>query len=377
MAAWLAGDGDANDISGNNNNGILEGNVTFPAGEVAQAFGLDGTTADVKVPASASLNVGAANGLTIDAWINPTDVSRQQAIVEWNNSNIFGAHFYISVGPVGGDQPGTLYANLYDTGGNTHRIVSNPGLITSNTFQHVALTYDKSSGQAQLYLNGTSIASANLGTFTPQTSYDAYLGLRPGGSGTGFRFGGRLDEVEIFNRALSQTEIQSIVNAGSAGKCKPAPCPTITLSPSSLPNGTAGSPYSQTIAASGGLSPYTFTVTSGSLPPGLTLAPSSGQISGTPSATGPFNFTVTAKDANNCTGSQPYSITINCPAIAVNPSTLPAGTVGASYDQTVSERRERFLHLRIEQWFTPARVDPQLRDRTNLRHSVDGKWQPL
>src|SRR5262249_19073870 len=58
-------------------------------------------------------------------------------------------------------------------------------------------------------------------------------------------------------------------------------CPPIGILPSSLPGGTQGTPYSQTLTGVGGQSPYTFTVTSGSLPTGLTLS-SFGVISGTP-----------------------------------------------------------------------------------------------
>jgi hypothetical protein len=90
-----------------------------------------------------------------------------------------------------------------------------------------------------------------------------------------------------------------------------ASCPTITLSPATLPDGTVGTAYSQTVSASGGAAPYTFAVTSGALPAGLSLNGTTGNISGTPSATGTSNFTITATDNNACTGSQAYSITIN------------------------------------------------------------------
>src|SRR6185436_20926761 len=60
-----------------------------------------------------------------------------------------------------------------------------------------------------------------------------------------------------------------------------AGCPTITVSPATLPNAEAGEPYSQNISASGGTAPYSFAVTSGSLPSGLTLT-SGGLLSGTP-----------------------------------------------------------------------------------------------
>ncbi len=86
---------------------------------------------------------------------------------------------------------------------------------------------------------------------------------------------------------------------------------TITLSPPTLPAAQVGVAYSQTITASGGTSPYTYTVTSGALPAGLALS-TGGALSGTPTAGGTFSFTVTAKDSNNITGAQAYTLTVNC-----------------------------------------------------------------
>jgi hypothetical protein len=117
-------------------------------------------------------------------------------------------------------------------------------------------------------------------------------------------------------------------------------CPVITVNPATLPDGVVGTPYSQTVSAVGGTAPYTFTVSSGVLPNGLTLNASSGVISGTPAAAGTFNFTITATDANGCPGSRPYTIVMagapGCPVITVNPPTLPAGVIGTPYNQTIS-----------------------------------------
>ncbi|MEO6076518.1 MAG: IPTL-CTERM sorting domain-containing protein, partial [Dokdonella sp.] len=112
-------------------------------------------------------------------------------------------------------------------------------------------------------------------------------------------------------------------------------CPAITLSPSTLPNGSMGVAYSQTLSATGGTAPYSFTVVAGALPPGLTLTPS-GLLAGAPSTSGSFSFTVKATDANGCVGSQTYVIVINatqCPTIFVTPATLPAANVGVAYSQ--------------------------------------------
>jgi hypothetical protein len=123
--------------------------------------------------------------------------------------------------------------------------------------------------------------------------------------------------------------------------CGPASaCPVITVNPATLPNGVVGTPYSQTVSGSGGTGPYTFTLSSGALPNGLMLNATTGVISGTPTAAGTFNFTITATDANGCPGTRPYTMGIagapGCPVITVNPATLPPGVVGTPYSQTIS-----------------------------------------
>lgn len=104
-----------------------------------------------------------------------------------------------------------------------------------------------------------------------------------------------------------------------------AAAPTITISPTSLPGGTVGVPYSETISASGGTAPYSFVVTSGSLPPGLTLS-ASGLLSGTPTRAASYSFTIQATDVNGYSGTQPYSgVTVSAPTIAITPSSIAGG----------------------------------------------------
>lgn len=114
-----------------------------------------------------------------------------------------------------------------------------------------------------------------------------------------------------------------------------AGCPAITVSPATLPNAEVGMPYSQNISASGGTSPYTFAVTTGSLPSGLTLS-SGGLLSGTPDGLGLSNFTVTATASNSCTGQRAFSLNVVCPTLIVSPPTLPSGTVNVPYNQSLS-----------------------------------------
>ena len=89
-----------------------------------------------------------------------------------------------------------------------------------------------------------------------------------------------------------------------------AVCPVITLAPPTLPSGTVGVAYTQTITASGGTAPYIFSVVSGTLPPGLTLT-AGGVLSGTPTtATTNSTVTIRATDANGCLAQITYTITI-------------------------------------------------------------------
>ncbi|MCC8671665.1 putative Ig domain-containing protein [Xanthomonas arboricola] len=111
--------------------------------------------------------------------------------------------------------------------------------------------------------------------------------------------------------------------------------PVIVVAPTALPAATRGMAYSQVLSASGGTAPYTYAVSAGSVPAGLTLA-SNGTLSGNPTAEGSFNFTVTATDANTFTATQAYALTVAGPNLALPASTLPAGTAGQAYAATIS-----------------------------------------
>lgn len=116
-------------------------------------------------------------------------------------------------------------------------------------------------------------------------------------------------------------------------------CSTITLSPSSLPAGVIGAAYNQQITASGGTASYSYSVTLGMPPPGLTLA-LDGSLTGTPTASGSFSFSVTATDSNLCTGAGSYQVAVSntsgCPAITLSPSSLQAGVIGTFYSQQIT-----------------------------------------
>ena len=92
----------------------------------------------------------------------------------------------------------------------------------------------------------------------------------------------------------------------------PAACPTVTVLPAQLPYPIVGIPYSQSISATGGTGPYVYSVSAGALPPGLTLSPltatSTAVLSGTPTTSGLFSFTITATDVNGCPGTRDYTM---------------------------------------------------------------------
>ncbi len=109
----------------------------------------------------------------------------------------------------------------------------------------------------------------------------------------------------------------------------------VAITPPTVPSGTVGAAYSQSLGASGGASPYSFVISSGALPAGLTLS-AGGVLSGTPTAAGTFNFMVTATDANGVSGARAYSLAIAGPIITIAPSTLSAGAVAAAYSQNLA-----------------------------------------
>ena len=115
---------------------------------------------------------------------------------------------------------------------------------------------------------------------------------------------------------------------------KPAAPLTITLT--QLPRGSVGTPYSQNIGASGGQTPYTWSIQSGNLPDGLTLN-QSGIISGTPERAVTTSFLLKLTDAVNASVSSTLSLTIN-PAVqllSIETQSLADAVVGQDYSQTL------------------------------------------
>ncbi|MCC4596163.1 putative Ig domain-containing protein [Xanthomonas campestris pv. phormiicola] len=111
--------------------------------------------------------------------------------------------------------------------------------------------------------------------------------------------------------------------------------PTLAIAPPTLPAGAIGTAYSQTLSASGGTAPYGYVISAGALPAGMTLA-TGGVLSGTPTVAGSFAFTVSVTDAHGFSAAQAYTLAIASPTLTIAPPTLPAGTAGSAYSQTLS-----------------------------------------
>lgn len=109
--------------------------------------------------------------------------------------------------------------------------------------------------------------------------------------------------------------------------------PTLTISPPSLPSAIEGIAYSQTFATAGGAAPYSYSLTAGSLPIGMSLS-SAGVFSGTPLAQGSFSFTLRSTDTNGFSVDKVYTISVGDPTVAITSpaaGALPAASVGTAY----------------------------------------------
>lgn len=226
LMGWYPADGNANDISGNSNHGTLENGATFAAGQVGQAFSFDGINDFVQLPAGVSLE---PDSITVEGWINPqtptgTDSqyiysARVPLITESfsvgiSSSGAFGVEISTTFSPFTG--------SVFATAANT---------IQFGTFQHVALSYNADNGTLAAYINGSEVPLNHIQGPSGvsgglRKNVDHFIGRRQSsdtseGPSAAAHFRGSIDELSIYNRALSGSEIALIFNAGSAGKCQP------------------------------------------------------------------------------------------------------------------------------------------------------------
>lgn len=179
---------------------------------------------------------------------------------------------------------------------------------------------------------GTSIGLAALTTGVA-TSYSVAIGPS---HGTVSLAGSTVTYVPNMGYAGSDTFTFTATGPGGTSNAATItvtiPQPTISLSPSTLGAMQVGSPFSASLNAVGGTSPYTYSVTSGALPNGMSLS-TGGQLTGTPTTGSLYAFTITARDSSGSgpyTASQAYSGTIAAPTITLSGS-ASNGNAGQSY----------------------------------------------
>jgi hypothetical protein len=145
-------------------------------------------------------------------------------------------------------------------------------------------------------------------------------------------------ESGSFTFEIAATDQTTPAGSGTLSYTLTVAPPSIVVSPTLLPSGTAASAYSQTISATGGNGTYSYAVTGGALPAGLTLDSGSGVLSGTPTASGTFTFDITATDQTSPagSGSRNYTLAIAVPNITVAPTAVSGATAGAAYSQSFS-----------------------------------------
>ncbi|MBL8166765.1 MAG: putative Ig domain-containing protein [Acidobacteria bacterium] len=332
--AWWTANNTANDRVGTNHGTLMGGAsfTTLAGGFVNQAFSFDGVNDHVGLNSTGI--VKGQSAATVDAWVRPTGAHGApsgtgavwfEATSAGGSITRFGL-FVLSNGRVqvaGRDSENGAVSSL-----------NSVATIPLNQWTHIAGSWQAGVG-LKVYINGLLNNQAvlpGLGAFTNSNSQNVLIGASLSSSSND-NFNGQLDEVEVFNRALSAAEIQAIFNADRTGNCL---CPTITVNPATLPNGVMGQGYNQMLSATGSTSSYTFAITSGVLPTGVTLS-TGGVLSGTTTVAGTFNFTVMATDASNCSGTRAYTLNIiNCPTLTVNPAALMNGFAGTLYGQPLT-----------------------------------------
>jgi hypothetical protein len=182
------------DSSGNNNHGLLSGGATWVPGKVGSSVLFTGAPSKVQVSDSASLDLTSA--MTISAWVTASALPAWGGIVmkasDGNFSDGYGLYYRDVTGPLCG------YINLYFTG-------SSCGVFTTTaTFRHIAITYDQIT--LTIYIDGVVAGTLPATNAISTNAAPLLIGQAAGGYG----WQGKIDEVRIFNRLLSPTEINGL-----------------------------------------------------------------------------------------------------------------------------------------------------------------------
>jgi Concanavalin A-like lectin/glucanases superfamily len=201
VGAWAFAEGAGTttaDASGKGNSGTLMGASWTTQGRYGNALSFNGTNSLVRVADSASLDLTTA--MTLSAWIRPTASQSGWRTIFQRQVDAYFLNASNSDGPLRPSGGGTF-------GGNT-QYLSGPTANPVNAWTDVAFTYDGAT--QRLYINGTQVASRATTGAIQTTDNPLWIG---GNSPYGEYFQGLIDEARVYNRALTQAEIQSDMNA--------------------------------------------------------------------------------------------------------------------------------------------------------------------
>jgi hypothetical protein len=224
MTSWWPADGDALDIQGGHN-GVLRGDTAFAAGMVDQAFSFDGSGDFVRAPDSRAWTLGD-HAFTIDLWVRIDDLAAggRQSFVSHDEGpgELRKWIFWFDVQGHGEPSGNALRFHINGPKQGPLDPVFAPWTPVDGRWYHVAVTRTRNAPDHpsvwRLFIDGKRVARR----VDRHTIHDAVAPLRIGYSEVDFFLHGATDEVEIFHRALTGSEISTIYASGSAGKCKPA-----------------------------------------------------------------------------------------------------------------------------------------------------------
>jgi hypothetical protein len=211
VVAWWPAEGSAQEIVGGND-GTWGGAETYATGMVGAAFRLDSSDQFVTIPYSPLADWGSMPNSTVEAWINPSSLGNQShpTILSKGQRNI---SFGLS----------RLGGRLESWINSSNQLISTFG-VPSGQWSHVAMVYEGTN--RTFYINGQFAGSGSAPAISNQTSNSAIGNVVPPDPATAFA--GAVDEVTLYNRALTPAEIQSIYLAGADGKSEP---PVMLLRP--------------------------------------------------------------------------------------------------------------------------------------------------
>lgn len=219
LVSWWPGDGDALDIRGANE-GLLVNGTAFVPGKVGQTFSFDGQDDYIEIPNAPNLN--PTNALSVEAWYKTVSFAGDgnNPIVDKGYSSHVYPFYQYHLGVTG-----DLYTNNQNafnfsvTAGGIVRTVFIDHFWEPDRWYHLVGTYDGS--WLRLYVDGTLVDSAALSGTMVDYGRPVLIGAFSNLPVNNVHvLPGAVDEVAIYDRALSLAEIQDIFNTGSAGKCK-------------------------------------------------------------------------------------------------------------------------------------------------------------